>query len=276
MISGCLIFCSSICAQEAFIGNKLKKVWEATDGLDIPESAYFNKYDNIIYVSNIGKSDSKDGIGSISKLSLKGKLIKKDWVSGLNAPKGIYSTKSKLFVTDIDRVLEIDLKSGKVLKEFKNSKSKSLNDVTITSDGRVYISDSGGNCIFFVGKDSLEVFMEDALIKGMNGIFTEGNLLYIGAQGKFLSINIQTKEIKTLAENVGYLDGIEKVSDGLFVTSNWRGMVQLIKVGQTTEKLLDTTPVKVYAADLGFVLSKKMLLVPTFFDNKVVAYSLDY
>ena len=269
-----LFFCSAIFAQEAFISNNLKKVWEATEGLDIPESAYFNKYDNTIYVSNIGKSDSKDGIGYISKLSLDGKLIQKEWVKGLNAPKGIRSTKSRLYVTDIDRVLEIDLKSGKTLKEFRNSKSKSLNDVTITSAGKVYISDSGGNCIFTVGKDSLEIFMEEAKIKGMNGIFNEGDLLYIGAGNKFLSIDILSKEIKTLAENVGYLDGIEMILEGLFVTSDWRGKVQLINAEGSVEKLLDTSP-KVHAADLGYIPSKKMILVPAFSENKVIAYILE-
>lgn len=270
-----LFFCSTIFAQVAFIGNNLKKVWEATDGFDIPESAYFNKFDKTIYVSNIGKSDSKDGIGYISKLSMDGKLIIKEWVKGLNAPKGIRSTKSRLYVTDIDRVLEIDLKTGKILKEFRNSKSKSLNDVTITLAGKVYISDSGGNCIFTVGKDSLEIFMEDARIKGMNGIFNDGKLIYIGAGNKFLSIDMKAKEIKTLAENVGYLDGIEMISKGVYVTSDWKGTVQLINVGGSVEKLIDTTPIKVHAADLGYIPSKKMILVPTFSENSIVAYLLD-
>ena len=273
-ISVSLFFCSAIFSQGEFIADNLKIAWEVSEGLDIPESAYFNKFDKTIYVSNIGKSDSKDGIGYISKISPEGKLIQKEWVKGLNAPKGIRSTKSRLYVTDIDRVLEINLKSGKIIKEFRNSKSKSLNDVTVSSTGKVYISDSGGNCIFTVGKDSLEVFMEDAVIKGMNGICSYGDLLYIGAGNKFLSIGIKTKEIKTLAENVGYLDGIEMISVGKFVTSDWRGKIQLINAKGSVVKLLDTSP-KVHAADLGYILSKRMILVPAFSENKVVAYILE-
>jgi hypothetical protein len=264
-------------AQEVFISPKLEKVWEVSTGLDVPESSFYNKFDNIIYVSNIvGKHNVKDGIGYISKLDINGKMIEKEWITGLNAAKGICASQSKLYVTDIDRVLEIDIKTGKILKEYKNAKSVSLNDVTVASDGKVYISDSGGNCIFCIGTDSLEVFLEDAGIKGMNGIFYEGNLLYIGAQGNFLSINLQNKEITVLNKEVGYLDGIEQVTNGLFVTSDWKGNVQLIKTGKSVEKIIDTTPRSINAADLGYIPSKKLVLVPTFLDNKVIAYKLNY
>jgi hypothetical protein len=265
---------NNINAQEAFISNKLEKVWEV-QGLDVPESSHYNANDKIIYVSNIvGMHNVKDGIGFISKISDKGEMVKREWVTGLNAPKGIDCTKDKLYVTDIDRVVEVDLKNGKILKEYKNVKSKSLNDVSVASDGRVYITDSGGNCIFYVGKDSLEVFLESPTLKSMNGVFAKGNLLYMGSDGNFISINQKTKEIKVLNKNVGYLDGIEEIAEGKFVTSDWKGNVQLIEVGKGVEKLMDTTPVKINAADVGYIADKKLLLVPTFTDNKVIAYKL--
>jgi hypothetical protein len=262
-------------AQEAFVSNKLEKVWETPEGLNIPESSHYNAGDKTIYVSNIvGMHNIKDGIGYISKLNEKGEFITKEWVTGLNAPKGIDCTKDKLYVTDIDRVVEVDLKSGKILKEYKNSKSKSLNDVAVASDGRVYISDSGRNCIFYVGKDSLEVFLESADLKSMNGILAIGNRLYLGSNGNFISIDEKTKEIKVLVEKVGYLDGIEQIAEGKFVTSDWKGIVQLIEVGKGVEKLMDTAPLKINAADLGFIAGKNLLLVPTFSNNKVIAYKL--
>jgi hypothetical protein len=51
--------------------------------------------------------------------------------------------------------------------------------------------------------------------------------------------------------------------------------VHQIAPGKPILKLLDTTPRKIYAADIDFVVDKKLLLVPTFFDNHVVAYRLD-
>jgi len=265
----------SLSAQEAFVSPKLEKVWSTPEGLNVPESSHYNATDQTIYVSNIvGKHDVKDGVGYISKLNLKGKFIEKEWFKGLNAPKGIACTKTKLYVTDIDRVVEIDLKTAKTVKTYRNSKSKSLNDVTVASDGRVYVSDDGGNCVFYVGKDSLEVFIESNQLGSMNGIFASGDFLYLGSKGNFISVNQKTKAMKTLVEKVGYLDGIEQISPTVFVTSDWSGKVQLIEIGKGVEKLMDTSPLKINAADLGYIPVLKLLLVPTFLDNKVNAYKL--
>jgi len=272
-----LALCFSISAQETFISNKLVKVWSTPAGLNVPESSHYNPSDKIIYVSNIvGKHNVKDGEGFISKLNTKGEFIEKEWVKGLNAPKGITCSKTKLYVTDIDRVVEISLSTGKILKEYRNAKSKSLNDVCVASNGRVYVSDDSGDCIFYVGKDSLEVLVQSKDLGSMNGIYASGNLLYLGSKGNFISVDQKTKVITVLQEKVGYLDGIEQVSPNVFVTSDWSGHVQLIRVGKGVEKLLDTTPLKINAADLGYIPSQKLLLVPTFLDNKVVAYKLSW
>jgi DNA-binding beta-propeller fold protein YncE len=226
-------------------------------------------------VSNIvGIHNVKDNIGYISKLNDKGEFIVKEWITGLNAPKGIDCSSSKLYVTDIDRAVEIDLKTGKIIKEYKNAKSKSLNDVSVASDGRVYISDSEGNCIFYIGNDSLEVFLESNELKGMNGILAKGNLLYLGSNNNFISVDQKTKEIKVLVKEVGYLDGIEQIAEGKFITSDWTGHIQLIDVGKGVEQLIDTSPLKINAADLGYIAKQDLLLVPTFITNKIVAYKL--
>ena len=267
------IFCISITAQETFQSPKLTKVWELNSGFDVPESAFFNSNDNTIYVSNIvGKFDVKDSIGYISKINLKGEMIQKEWVKGLNGPKGMHFTKSKLFITDEDRVLEIGVPSGKILKEYKNPLSKDLNDITIAANGKVYVTDSGSDCLFVVGKDALEVFIQSPEIKGMNGIFSDGNEIYIGAGGKLLSIDANTKSIKVLATDAGYMDGLLKINKNTFITSNLSNTIQLIVLGKTPEKLLVS---KIQAADLGYIPSLKLLLVPTFSENQLVAYKLE-
>jgi len=262
-------------AQDAFISSKLEKVWSSSEGFNIPESSHYNSADKLIYVSNVvGKPSAKDGAGYISTLNLKGEMIEKEWFVGLNAPKGIACTKTKLYVTDIDRVVEIDLKTAKIVKSYKNSKSRSLNDVAVASNGRVYVSDSNGNCIFYVGNDSLEVFLESNQLAKMNGIIANADLLYLGSNDNFISINQKTKVIKVLAEKVGYLDGIERIAPNLFVASDWKGTVKLIEVGKGVEKLLDTSALKINAADLGYIPTLKLFLVPTFSDNKINAYKL--
>lgn len=272
-----LALCIGISAQEGFVSNKLKKAWSTPAGLNVPESSHYNPYDNSIYVSNIvGKHDVKDGEGFISKLNTKGEFIKKEWVKGLNAPKGITCSKTKLYVTDIDRVVEISLSTGKILKEYRNPKSKSLNDVCVAANGRVYVSDSEGDCIFYVGKDSLEVLIQSKDLGSMNGIYASNGLLYLGSKGNFISVNQKTIAITILQEKVGYLDGIEQIAPTVFVTSDWSGHIQLIRIGKGVEQLVDTTPLKINAADLGYIPLQKILLVPTFLDNKVVAYKLSW
>jgi sugar lactone lactonase YvrE len=269
------LFSIPVSAQEAYVSPKLEKVWTTPDGLNVPESACYRSDDKTIYVSNVvGMHNIKDGVGYISKLNANGAFITKEWVKGLNAPKGVACTKKKLYVSDIDRVVEVDLKSGKIEKTYSNSKSKSLNDVTVASDGRVYISDSNGNCIFYVGKDSLEVFLESDQLGAMNGILAVDNLLYLGSKGNFITVDQKTKAITNVAENVGYLDGIVMIAKNKFVTSDFKGKVQLIEPGKGIEILMNTTEQKVNAADLGFIPSQNLLLVPTFLDNKVVAFKL--
>jgi len=45
----------------------------------------------------------------------------------------------------------------------------------------------------------------------------------------------------------------------------------MINFGKTLEKLLKS---KTHAADLEYILSKHLLIVPTFTENKLVAYKL--
>ena len=273
LIAAGLISFNSL-AQNSFQSKKLEKIWTA-EGLNVPESSCYNSSDKTIYISNIvGMHNIKDGEGYVSKLNEKGELIEKEWVKGLNAPKGITCTKKNLYVTDIDRVLEISLKTGKITNTYRNKKSKSLNDITTTADGQIFVSDSDGNCIFYVGKDSLEVFMESNQLGSMNGILANDNLLYLGSKGDFISIDQKTKAINTIAKNVGYLDGILMIDKNKFITSDFRGKVQLVEPGKNIEILINTTDMKINAADLGFIVSQNLLLVPTFNDNKVNAYRL--
>lgn len=272
-----LLISLAVSAQEPFYSPKLVKQWSAADGLTIPESSCYNKAEKTIFVSNIvGMPNIKDGVGYISKLNEKGEMVVKEWVNGLNAPKGICCTKKSLFVTDIDRFVEIDLPTGKTKKSYQNTKTKTLNDVTVASDGQIYVSDSNGDCIFKVGKDSLEVVLQSDELNRMNGILAIDDLLYLGSKGNMITVNRQTGAIAVVAENVGYLDGIVLVGKNKFITSDFKGKVQFIEPGKTVEVLINTTDVPVNAADLGYIPSKKLLLVPTFNDNKVNAYKLDF
>jgi hypothetical protein len=94
----------------------LTLLWETADSLATNESVLFDETTGILYVSNIEGQDpqQKDGKGSIAILSKEGKILNPAWVTGLNAPKGMAISSGKLYVTDIDHLIEIDLATSKI------------------------------------------------------------------------------------------------------------------------------------------------------------------
>ena len=74
--SGLLLAAGALAAEP-------EKVWEA-EGLDGPESAVLDSDEGVLYVSNVnGEAAAADGNGYISKLSLKGEILDKEWATRL-------------------------------------------------------------------------------------------------------------------------------------------------------------------------------------------------
>ena len=68
-------------------------------------------------------------------------------------------------------------------------------------------------------------------------------------------------------------DGVEHVQGNEFIVSCWAGAVYLVKGGET-QQLLDTRPQKINSADIGYDPKNRIVYVPTFFGNTIVAYEL--
>jgi hypothetical protein len=71
-----------------------------------------------------------------------------------------------------------------------------------------------------------------------------------------------------------YIDGLVPDGKGNYLPSDFHGAVYLNHPGKEKIKLLDTTPIDTQAADITFIIEKKLLLVPTFTESQVVAYEL--
>ena len=76
--------------------------------------------------------------------------------------------------------------------------------------------------------------------------------------------------------NKGGIDGLKKIRKGTYIVSDWKGKTQLISKNKHPIVLLDTTNKKINAADLEYIPDKRLIIIPTFFDNRVVAYKLTY
>ncbi|MEZ5106147.1 MAG: hypothetical protein R2757_16730 [Draconibacterium sp.] len=250
----------------------LEKVWE-TSGLKTPESVLFDSNSDVIYVANInGDPTAKDGNGFISILNSDGKIKTLEWVKGLNAPKGMAVYKGKLYVSDIDELVEIDIKSGKVNNKYKASGAVFLNDVAACMNDMVFVSDTRTSRIYALKDDKIEVWFEGKPLEAPNGLMTEHGKLFVG-DNNIYEIDMESKKVTTLVENAGGVDGLEKNNDGDFVFSNWPGKVFIHKNGKTI-KLMDTTAEESNTADIDYDLKHDLVLVPTFFKNQIVAYKI--
>jgi len=255
---------------------KLIKLWETPKSMLTCESIYFDSERSLIYVSNInGQPLEKNEKGFISQLSPDGEVLIEKWIGGLNAPKGMGVFADKLYVTDIDQVIEIDIVKGEISTRYPAEGSQFLNDISIDKSGNVYVSDMNANKIYRISEGVIQVWLESELFESPNGLFVEGGYLLIGIAGSVLKADIQTKELSVFIQNTGGIDGIVPDGKGNYLISDWQGHVSLINPVKAKLQLLDTTPENMNAADIEFVISKKMLLVPTFFDNRVMAYTLE-
>ena len=271
-LMNCLLFTFLLCISLLSTAQTLTKVWTTTDGLKTPESVLYDAQSNLIYVTNIdGDASTKDGNGFISILNADGKMNKLKWVTGLNAPKGQAIYNGNLFVADIDELLIIGIKEAKINHRIKVENAKFLNDVTVSEDGIIYVTDMKDNKIYAYSNGKLSLWKEDKLINNPNGLWAEKGKLYIGT-AQLLEADLKTKEIKVLADKCGGIDGLEKTSDGQFVYSNWEGRVFVTK-GAESVKVLDTVGDK-NTADIDYVPGKNLVLVPTFLGNSVDAYQL--
>jgi hypothetical protein len=94
------------------VTTKIEKVWETPAQFKTPESVIYEPNEDVLFVSNIdGAPDRKDKQGAISKVSpLNGSIIELNWVTGLDAPKGMAITNNTnntlLYVSDITETVQ--------------------------------------------------------------------------------------------------------------------------------------------------------------------------
>lgn len=261
-------------------------VWKV-EGFDGPESALYDSKRNVVYVSNVnGSPTEKNGQGYIAKVSAEGSLVEKTWVGGLNAPKGMALVGGTLYVSDIDRLVAIDVDAGKVSATYPVAEAKFLNDVAAAPDGRVFVSDMFTDTIHTLAGDKLKTFVQDAELTAPNGLLVEGDKLVVASWGKIKegfetetlghlkTVDLSSKKISTLGDGtpVGNLDGIEADGSGAYLVTDWMaGGLYRIKPSGNAELLLDLNQ---GSADLGLIPEKKLAIVPMMNDGSVVAYPI--
>jgi outer membrane protein assembly factor BamB len=251
----------------------LTQVWATEATIPVPESVFYSATDKLLYVAQIdGKPGEKDGKGAIGKVGLDGKIVELNWVTGLHAPKGMGKLGSKFYVADVTDIVEIDFKTGKILQKYPVEGSKFLNDLTIDAKGNIYVSDSDMHKVHLLKDGKVSTYYET--LTRPNGLLAVGSDLLILDSGSLIRLDTNKKPT-VLAEGLDKsTDGIEQVKPGEYIVSCWAGAVYYVKSDGSKELILDTRPQTSNTADIGYDPVKKIVYVPTFFKNSVVAYQL--
>jgi sugar lactone lactonase YvrE len=271
-------------AQES---DQVQKIWETPAQLKTPESVLYEPTENVLFVSNIdGMPDEKDGQGFISKVSpINGTVIELNWVTGLNAPKGmaVSNDSSKLYVSDITDLVEIDIVNGQITNRYNAPGSAFLNDVVSDGQGNFYVSDTGTNATYIFdssNRSSLQIWLQNTELNNPNGLYVDNstNKLVVASLGGSLRlVDLANKTISDLGEQVpiGSLDGIEAdTGENLYYVTDWTaGKVYAVNSDGTDYKTLIDLQ-KQGTADLEFIEDKRVVIIPLMQDNKLVAYRI--
>ena len=251
----------------------LEKVWETSTEMKTPESVLYDADRDVIYVANINENPSeKDGNGFITVLNPDGSVKVFKWIENLSAPKGMAVFDGRLYVADIDQLVEIDIKNGKILKKYDAPNAIFLNDVAACMNGMIFVSDTRTSKIHVLDNGAFSVWMKGEPFETPNGLFTEKGKLYVGDKNIY-EVDIKSKKVTEIISDAGGVDGLEKNNAGEFVFSNWPGRIFIHANGENI-KLHDSTEEEINTADIDFALKYGWILVPTFFDNRVVAYKI--
>lgn len=254
--------------------HSLVKIWETDSLLKVPESVLPDLKNKVLYVTNIDGTDpwGKDGKGSVGKVGMDGKIINAEWVRGLNAPKGMGIYKNTLYVADLTEVVLIDIEKGEIKSRIPVPNAEGLNDITIDPKGIVYVSDSKAKRVYRIKGSDANPHLEG--LQSPNGVLWYKESLYVLDKGGLYKVEYDRKLTKLAEGMEGGTDGVEPVYEKEFIVSCWAGVVYYVYADGTKEILLDTRNDKKNTADIGYDPATRIIYVPTFWKNTVVAYEL--
>lgn len=265
----CFAMVSTASAQPS-----LEQLW-LTEGVSVPESVlvYRNGRANFLLVSQIdGESNTKDGKGGIAKMSLDGDLDDVNWITGLNAPKGMAHFDGKLYVADVDELVVINIKSAEIEKKITVPGAIFLNDVTVDTRGTIFVSDMKTGKIHSYANNVLSDYA--GKLENVNGLKTIGSNLVVGAGTHLYLIDDQKTRLDIASGFAQDIDGVESINKGDFLVSCWAGLLYYVHLSGKVDLLLDSQKTGINTADIGFDSVTQTVYVPNFSKNSVTAYKL--
>ncbi|GGF35148.1 SMP-30/gluconolactonase/LRE family protein [Echinicola rosea] len=248
-------------------------VWETPAELTTCESVLVDPATGTIYVANIdGDARDHDGKGFISIISKDGEILDREWVTGMDGPKGMGILNGKLYVTDIDDIVEIDIEKGEITNTYVVEGASFLNDIDVHGN-KVYFSDMEKGLIHVLEDGEISILAEGQ--SSINGLRVDEDGVLHGLDGEGLKKYADDGTHEVLNSTVTGGDGLIILGDDNYLASRWAGEIWIIQ-GDSETKLLDTKDAQSNTADIGYLEEENLVFVPTFMKNKVAAYKLSY
>lgn len=244
---------------------------------DMPESAIFDAQNERIVVSvMVGHPGEADENGLLALVSPEGEVLDPNWVTGLDAPKGMAIVGDTLLVADLTRLHEIDRHSGTLLRSVEVDGAVFLNDVT--SDGtQAFVSDLFANRILRYAGGDISIWLEEEKLAHPNGLLLDGTQLVVGSWGQgirddfstevpgsLLTIDLESRKIDTLVHELGNLDGVVRVNERLLVNDWITGQIFAVRTDGTHEIVAQ------YPAGLADIAAHgNTLLLPSMLEGRL-------
>lgn len=265
-------------SQAGNVHVELSQVWETdTTTFMTPECVTYDSVRNQFYVSNINRQSEAENAGYISLVDADGSVKDAQWITGFTGPLGNDFHGDYLYVNDRSVIVKIDIAAGEIVERITVDSAVALNGIDIAEDGTIYAADSRTNKIFRVQPTGeIDVVVASDSLETPNGVLIQDNELLVASSdgGSLKSVNLSDGSIKTLVTGIGQADGIISLGDGRYLSSSWKGEVYFINENMEQQKILDTQADAINAADMGYIPEENLVVVPTFHDNRLVAYRL--
>ncbi|GAB2606535.1 hypothetical protein GCM10027190_62490 [Spirosoma areae] len=137
------------------------------------------------------------GSGAVVRMGPDGRVIKNDWVTGLDSNKGSALFSGLFYTAETSAIAVIDVNNASIIKRIPIEGAVMLNDLAVDSKGVVYVSDTQTGKVYRIEGDKPTLYLEN--ISGANGLLTVNTDLYVAGSTTFQKVNAN-KEITKIAD----------------------------------------------------------------------------
>lgn len=265
-----LLLSAAFASEEGSQSTLAAIAWTASGGFCEPETV-LPLPDDTLLVSNVCDFRMR-GNGFLTLLDAEGKAL--DWriVEGLDAPLGMAFVDDRLYVVDNNRLKVLSWPGYEPL-EVIDLDTTVANDVAVADDGVVFVTDTAEHKVIMRLPDGTQSMLSgEARFKGANGIELSGDQLYVGGE-RLWRVNLTDDSVEQAGPDwLADIDGIEFEADGTVQVTPVAGpLVRLFSDGAV--EILGGDGVS--SANHGYAASLGLALIPTGFDNEVIAIRIE-